>query len=76
MCLFAKMMTLSCVCLQVITVAEFHPWHCNIFAYSSSKGVIRLADMREAALCDKHAKTFEEPDNTVCLWTDVANLGG
>ena len=50
---------------QVITVAEFHPWHCNIFAYSSSKGVIRLADMREAALCDKHAKTFEEPDNTV-----------
>ncbi|ODV91327.1 hypothetical protein CANCADRAFT_32004 [Tortispora caseinolytica NRRL Y-17796] len=48
---------------EVITVAEFHPTSCNIFAYSSSKGTIRLADMRESALCDVHAKMFEEqPD--------------
>ncbi|KAI8475043.1 MAG: WD40-repeat-containing domain protein [Monoraphidium minutum] len=47
---------------EVITSAEFHPQHCNVFAYSSSKGCIRLADMRGAALCDRHAKAFEEVD--------------
>ena len=41
---------------EVITASEFHPLHCNIFTYSSSKGNIKLADMRMAALCDKHAK--------------------
>ncbi len=41
---------------EVITSAEFHPQHCNLFCYSSSKGTIKLADMRSAALCDQHAK--------------------
>lgn len=41
---------------EVITAAEFHPHECNLFVYSSSKGTIRLCDMREQALCDKHAK--------------------
>ncbi|KAI1236095.1 hypothetical protein IHE44_0001369 [Lamprotornis superbus] len=27
---------------EVITAAEFHPHHCNVFVYSSSKGTIRL----------------------------------
>lgn len=45
---------------EVITSAEFHPHQCNVFAYSSSKGCIRLADMRNAALCDRHSKAFEE----------------
>lgn len=31
---------------EVITAAEFHPHHCNVFVYSSSKGTIRLCDMR------------------------------
>ncbi|KAJ1336323.1 hypothetical protein BSLG_007107 [Batrachochytrium salamandrivorans] len=44
---------------EVITMAEFHPNQCNTFAYSSSKGVIRLSDMRSSALCDQHAKIFE-----------------
>eukprot|EP00199_Chlamydomonas_sp_CCMP681_P000598 CAMPEP_0119107090 /NCGR_PEP_ID=MMETSP1180-20130426/7944_1 /TAXON_ID=3052 ORGANISM="Chlamydomonas cf sp, Strain CCMP681" /NCGR_SAMPLE_ID=MMETSP1180 /ASSEMBLY_ACC=CAM_ASM_000741 /LENGTH=476 /DNA_ID=CAMNT_0007092523 /DNA_START=103 /DNA_END=1533 /DNA_ORIENTATION=- len=48
---------------EVITSAEFHPQHCNLFAYSSSKGCIRLADMRSAALCDRHAKAFEETES-------------
>eukprot|EP00798_Chlamydomonas_sp_ICE-L_P028256 gene28256-31361_t len=48
---------------EVITSAEFHPQHCNMFAYSSSKGCIRLADMREAALCDRHSKAFEEVES-------------
>lgn len=48
---------------EVITAAEFHPRDCNLFVYSSSKGTIRLCDMRSAALCDQHAKLFEEPED-------------
>ena len=44
---------------EVITAAEFHPKSCNWFMYASSKGTIKLADMRQSALCDQHAK---------CLW--------
>ncbi|ORY81867.1 WD40-repeat-containing domain protein [Protomyces lactucae-debilis] len=50
---------------EVITAAEFHPTHCNQFMYSSSKGTIKLADMRESALCDQHAKLFEEEEDVV-----------
>ncbi|KAK9373063.1 WD40-repeat-containing domain protein [Lipomyces chichibuensis] len=48
---------------EVITAAEFHPTSCNYFMYSSSKGTIKLADMRESALCDAHAKLFEEEED-------------
>lgn len=41
---------------EVITAAEFHPTACNLFVYSSSKGTIKLADMRSQALCDQSAK--------------------
>lgn len=46
---------------EVITSAEFHPSHCNVFLYGSSKGTIKMGDMRSSALCDKHSKHFEEP---------------
>lgn len=46
---------------EVITAAEFHPVSCNLFCYSSSKGTVKLADMREQALCDKHAKRESLP---------------
>lgn len=42
---------------EVITAAEFHPTQCNVFMYSSSKSNIKLADMRDSALCDRHAKS-------------------
>ncbi|CAI0392123.1 unnamed protein product [Linum tenue] len=47
---------------EVITSAEFHPNQCNMLAYSSSKGSIRLIDLRQSALCDSHAKLFEEQE--------------
>ncbi|PON35739.1 Protein phosphatase 2A regulatory subunit PR [Parasponia andersonii] len=47
---------------EVITSAQFHPTHCNTLAYSSSKGSIRLIDLRQSALCDSHAKLFEEQE--------------
>ncbi|KAF3828031.1 hypothetical protein GH733_001266, partial [Mirounga leonina] len=40
---------------EVITAAEFHPHQCNVFVYSSSKGTVRLCDMRSSALCDRHS---------------------
>lgn len=39
---------------EVITGAEFHPTSNYLFIYSSSKGTIRLCDMRKKALCDDH----------------------
>ncbi|KAL5226718.1 hypothetical protein ABZP36_014983 [Zizania latifolia] len=45
---------------EVITSAEFHPTHCNTLAYSSSKGSIRLVDLRQSALCDTHSQIFEQ----------------
>ncbi|KAL7100074.1 hypothetical protein ACP275_09G125800 [Erythranthe tilingii] len=47
---------------EVITSAEFHPTHCNMLGYSSSKGSIRLIDLRQSALCDSHSKLFEEQE--------------
>ncbi|KAI3670531.1 hypothetical protein L1987_87869 [Smallanthus sonchifolius] len=47
---------------EVITSAGFHPTHCHTLAYSCSKGSIRLIDLRQSALCDKHSKLFEEQD--------------
>ncbi|KAJ3470379.1 hypothetical protein MRS44_000478 [Fusarium solani] len=48
---------------EVITAAEFHPMSCNWFMYASSKGTIKLADMRQSALCDQHAKLFEQEED-------------
>ncbi|KAK3675454.1 protein phosphatase 2A regulatory subunit cdc55 [Recurvomyces mirabilis] len=48
---------------EVITAAEFHPVSCNWFMYASSKGTIKLADMRQKALCDEHAKQFEQEED-------------
>jgi len=48
---------------EVITAAEFHPNNCQTLAYSSSKGTIKLIDMRSAALCDAHAKRFDEEED-------------
>lgn len=49
---------------EVITTAMFHPQHCNLFIYGSSKGTVRLVDTRQSNPCDKHAKVFEDVDET------------
>ena len=48
---------------EVITSAQFHPQHCNIIMYSSSRGSIKLGDTRKSALCDVCAKVLEEPED-------------
>ncbi|KAG0490524.1 hypothetical protein HPP92_007387 [Vanilla planifolia] len=52
---------------EVITSAEFHPSHCNTLAYSSSKGSIRLIDLRQSALCDNHSS---------CKWLEEREAPG
>jgi len=51
---------------EVITAAEFHPTACHLFVYSSSKGTIRLCDMRSQAICDKHSKRESRTLFSVC----------
>lgn len=60
---------------EVITGAEFHPQHCNLFMYSSSKGTIKLNDMRSNSLCDSHAKIFEEYSDPIShnFFTEITN---
>ncbi|GFZ03902.1 protein phosphatase 2A, regulatory subunit PR55 [Actinidia rufa] len=48
---------------EVITSAEFHPLHCNLLAYSSSRGFIRLVDMRQSALCDHSARILQDGES-------------
>jgi len=40
---------------EVITRAEFHPTHDSQLVYSSSKGLVRLCDLRENARCERRA---------------------
>lgn len=41
---------------EVITSASFHPTSCNTFLYSSSKGTLKLGDLRQTATCSSFTK--------------------
>ncbi|CAM8919193.1 unnamed protein product [Rhodiola kirilowii] len=58
---------------EVITSAAFHPSHCNVLAYSSTRGFIRLVDMRRSALCDHSARILkdEESNGLKSLFTEI-----
>ncbi|KAJ6805379.1 serine/threonine protein phosphatase 2A 55 kDa regulatory subunit B beta isoform-like isoform X5 [Iris pallida] len=49
--------------VEVITAAEFHPTCCNLLAYSSSRGFIRLVDMRQSALCDQNSRILQDRES-------------
>jgi len=48
---------------EVITCAEFHPHDCAQFAYCTSKGLVRICDLRTHALCDNVARTLCVPED-------------
>ncbi len=58
---------------EVITCAEFHPRDAALFAHSSSKGCVRLADTRAAALCDAPARVFgsAEPPGPRSFFSEI-----
>ena len=59
--------------LEVITCAEFHPRDCALFAYSTSKGLVRVCDLRSHALCDRAALTLaaEEDPSTKSFLSEI-----
>lgn len=48
---------------EVITSATFHPSHGNLFMYSTSRGNLRLCDLRDSALCDQSSLNFGTSNN-------------
>src|SRR5690606_32733758 len=41
---------------EVITCSTFHPNQCTLLIYATSKGIIRMGDLRNSALCNTYAK--------------------
>lgn len=58
---------------EVITCTEFHPQDCAQFAYSTSKGAVRLCDLRSRALCDTPARTLalEEDPGSKSFFSEI-----
>jgi len=47
---------------EVITASQFHPSADNQFIFSTSKGVIKMGDLRKNSNCNKTALAFEEKE--------------
>ncbi len=43
---------------EVITAMHLHPSHSNILAYCSSRGLLKLCDLRVSAQCSDGSKTL------------------
>lgn len=58
---------------EVITASQFHPISDNQFIFSTSKGVIKLGDMRIASNCDKSTVSIEDKESTAQknFFTDI-----
>ncbi|KAG8071459.1 hypothetical protein GUJ93_ZPchr0006g46272 [Zizania palustris] len=49
--------------VEVIASAEFDPSSCSLLAYGSSRGFVRLVDLRRSALCDHAVRIFQDREN-------------
>ncbi|KAA6384739.1 MAG: putative Protein phosphatase PP2A regulatory subunit B, partial [Streblomastix strix] len=49
---------------QIITCAAMHPVQPSLFLYATSKGLVRLCDMRRSALADTSFTEFSDSGNT------------
>jgi serine/threonine-protein phosphatase 2A regulatory subunit B len=38
---------------EVITCSKYHPVQDNVFIYGTSKGAVKICDLRKSAVCDK-----------------------
>lgn len=47
--------------VHVITSAAFHPSHGDLLAYSTSKTVLSVMDLRQKDICGDQAITFQQP---------------
>jgi serine/threonine-protein phosphatase 2A regulatory subunit B len=60
---------------EVITYVEYHPVRSDIFVFSSSKGYMRLCDLRMNSMSDRCSTTFqkEEDPSRRHFFTDIIN---
>ena len=60
---------------EVLTTVHCHPTHGHSFLYATSRGAVRLADMRAAALCEKHSKVLAPslPPASATFFTDLTS---
>jgi len=58
---------------EVITSAYFHPKNAHSFLYSSSKGALKLGDLRQSSTCKSFAKTYEyqEDQSTKTFFSEL-----
>jgi len=56
---------------EVITSAEFHPTECQSFIWSTSKGLVNMADMRQQALCDRTLRCFRDKEGKKSFFSDI-----
>eukprot|EP01010_Urceolus_cornutus_P002419 NODE_309_length_1814_cov_243.155807_g250_i0.p1 GENE.NODE_309_length_1814_cov_243.155807_g250_i0~~NODE_309_length_1814_cov_243.155807_g250_i0.p1 ORF type:complete len:512 (-),score=101.97 NODE_309_length_1814_cov_243.155807_g250_i0:173-1708(-) len=68
---------------ETITTSTFHPSQCNLFCFSTSKGITHLCDLRCNVTCDNYAAEFDasasQPSDAVdpfyaALLNGVSNL--
>lgn len=50
---------------EVITASQFHPTADHQFIFSTSKGIIKVGDLRVSSTCDHTAQVFEEKNANV-----------
>ena len=48
---------------EVITSSQYHPISDNMFLYSTSKGVVNVADLRKSSICDNNAVVLFESED-------------
>jgi len=56
---------------EVITSAEFHPREPTTFIYSTSKGEVKMSDMRRSALCDSTIRGYKDKEQPKSFFSEV-----
>jgi len=50
---------------EIITYSALHPRDCNSLIFGTSKGTIKVADLRTTALCQTFSKEFEDVNSDI-----------
>ncbi|EGG22953.1 hypothetical protein DFA_05083 [Cavenderia fasciculata] len=58
---------------EVIRVTEFHPQHCNQLVYGTSRGSVKLCDLRTSALCNDFSKVYVPQQINESTFSDYLN---
>ncbi|KAF2078219.1 hypothetical protein CYY_000509 [Polysphondylium violaceum] len=55
---------------EIIRVTEFHPNQCNYLIIGSSRGSLKLCDMRSSSLINGYAKVFQPKQQNQTIFSD------